>query len=107
VVQRAALAIAKHARDLEDPPLTRREELLAGEFGRGAQIKQGARSVGPAKLGREGMKMRLVAGRDLQRRGLDLDEIARLEPAAERREHARARQEKGPSVGVPGGVPPA
>ncbi|MGY4418625.1 hypothetical protein ACVWY2_001050 [Bradyrhizobium sp. JR6.1] len=34
----AALAIAEHPRELIDPGLAGREQLLAGELGRGAQI---------------------------------------------------------------------
>ena len=75
-MQRAALAIAEHAREIEDARLAGRQQLLAGEFRRGVQIERPPLAVRRDQLGREGMQMRLVAGRDLQRRGLDLDEAA-------------------------------
>ena len=51
MVQRAALAVAKHAGELEDPPLARRQQLLAGEFRRGVQIEPRAlaRRARPAR----------------------------------------------------------
>ena len=61
----------------EQPRLAGGEQLLAGELGRGVQIEPArAAPSGPIELGREGVQMRLVAGRDLQDRGLDLDEVA-------------------------------
>jgi hypothetical protein len=45
------------------------------------------------QLGREGVQVRLVAGRDLQDRGLDLDEIAGREPRPRRgRDRPRGRR---------------
>ena len=55
--------------------LAGRQQLLAGELRRGVQIERRARPVRPDRLGREGVQMRLVAGRDLQRRRFDLDEV--------------------------------
>ena len=46
-------------------------------------------------LGGEGVQMRLVAGRDLQGTGIDLDEILCRQPAAERRLNAVAREKGG------------
>ena len=43
MMQRAALAVAERAGELDDPGLAGRQELLAGEFGRGSQIKPLAR----------------------------------------------------------------
>ena len=39
MVQRAALAVAEHLGEVEDAPLAGRQQLLAGEFRRGAQIE--------------------------------------------------------------------
>ena len=58
--------------------LAGRQQLLAGEFRRGAQIERLPLAAGPDQLGREGVQMGLVAGRDLQGRGLDLDETGLL-----------------------------
>ena len=44
--------------------------------------------------------MGLVARRDLQGAGLDLDEILRRKPGAQRRNDAAARQQDRPPVGV-------
>ena len=43
MVQRAALAVAEDAGEFEDPRLARRQQLLAGEFRRGAQIERRVR----------------------------------------------------------------
>ena len=102
MVQRAALAVAERAGELDDPALARRQELLAGEFGRGAQIAPLARARGRDELGGEGMEMGLVARRRHQRRGLDLDEIPRREELPQRRRNAHAPQQKGPPIGVVG-----
>ena len=40
VVERAALAIAEHRREREDPLLARSEQLLHGELGRGVEIER-------------------------------------------------------------------
>ena len=82
MVQRPALAVAPDPGEFEDPRLAGRQQLLAGELRRGAQVERRARAVGADRLGGEGVQVRLVAGRDLQGRGLDLDEAPRLEPAA-------------------------
>ena len=66
VMQRAALAVAEHAREIDDARLARRQELLAGEFRRRAQIKRRPLAARPDQVGCEGMQMCLVAGRNLQ-----------------------------------------
>ena len=73
MMQRAALAVAEHAGEFENARLARRQQLLGGEFRRGAQIERAPLPARRDQLGGEGMQMRLVAGRDLQSRGLDLD----------------------------------
>ena len=94
VMQSAALTVAKHAGELEDPPLAGGEQLLGGEFGRGVEIKARAFRGGRHQLGRESMQMSLVAGRYLQDAGLHLDEVARREPGAQRRHDVRSRQQE-------------
>ena len=71
-MQRPALAIAEHGREREDALLARRQQLLAGKLRRGVQVERPARAVGPDQLRCKGVQVRLVAGRDLQRAGLDL-----------------------------------
>jgi hypothetical protein len=50
--------------------------------------------------------MRLVSGRDAERRRVHLDEAAVSEEAAQRREHAVAAEEEGAAVGMAAAVPP-
>jgi hypothetical protein len=102
----AALAVAEHARDVEDSRLARRQQLLAGEFGRGVEMEAHPRSVGSDEVGREGVEVRLVAGRDLEDCGLHLEKALRLEMAPQRGFDAPARQQPGAPVGVDIGAPP-
>jgi len=106
MVQRAALAVAEDPRKGEEPRLASGEQLLGGEFRRGVQIESGPARVGGDELGRERVQVRLVAGRDLQDRGLGLDEVAGGEPSQERRRDARTRQQKRPPVGINVARPP-
>jgi len=105
-MQRPALAVAKHPGKLEDAPLPGRQEFLAGEFRRRAQMERHARAVGGHQLGGEGMEMGLVARRSLQDRGFDLDEIPRLQVAAQACENAPPRLQEWLPVGVDIGHPP-
>jgi hypothetical protein len=50
------------------------------------------------QVGGEGMEMRFVAGRDLEGRRIDLDEIIGGKESAQRRLDPVARQKKGPAV---------
>ena len=100
MMQRAALAVAKHLGEFDDAALAGGQELLAGEFRRGAQIKPRRRAVRRHERGGEGMQMGLVARGNLQGAGLDLDEIPRRKPGAQRRHDAAARQQCRPPVGV-------
>ena len=101
MVQRRALAIAEDAGEIEDARLAGRQQLLGGEFRRGVQvIGVAAAPASSISAGGEAVQMRLVARRDLQDRGLDLDEIARLEPAPQRRLDAPARQQGRAPVGM-------
>ena len=77
VVQGAALPVAVDMGEAGDAGLARRQELLAGEFRRGVEVERRPRAVGADGLGCEGMEMRLVARRDLERGRIDLDEISR------------------------------
>ena len=104
-MQRAALAIAEHAAQRENPPLARRQQLLHREFWRGVEIGRMASAV-RADHGRcEGVKMGLVAGRSLQRRRLDFEEAFAGKTLAQRRGEARARRQARPPVGVSGRGP--
>src|SRR5436305_52936 len=105
-MQGGALAIAIDAGEIEYAALTRRQQLLAGEFGRGVEIKLDPAAVGLHDIGGNGMKMRLITGRDLQRTAFDFGELALFEPCPDRRLDAIARQEKRPAIGVSFGAPP-
>ena len=83
-MQRAALAVAEHFCEFDDAGLPRGEQFLAGEFRRGAQVKRRPRPVRRHERRGKGVKMHLVAGRHLERAGLDLDEILSRKPGAQR-----------------------
>ena len=100
MVQRAALAVAERAGELDDARLARRQKLLAGELGRGAQIKPLALARRRDQVAGEGVQMGLVAGRDRQRTGLDLDEVARGEELPQRRRDPRPPEQERPPVGM-------
>ena len=88
----AALAVAEHVGELPDPRHSRRQQLFHREFGRGVQIAgPGAAVARVMQLGREGLQMRLEAGADLQRRGVDLDKSLRRKKVAHRGQYAAAR----------------
>jgi hypothetical protein len=106
VVQGAALAVAPHPGEVEDLPLAGGQQLLAGELRRGVQVERRALSVRGDDLSRKGVQVRLVAGGDLQGGGLHLDEVLRLEPAAQGRLDAVARQQARATLGVAVGSPP-
>ena len=91
-MQRAALAVAEHFCEFDDAPLAGGEQLLAGEFRRGAQVKRRRRAVRRHKRRGEGVQVHLVARRDLKRAGLDLDEILSREPGAQRADDPAPRQ---------------
>ena len=75
VMGRCAFAIAEHLREIEDPPLSSRQQLLAGEFRRRMEIAAPGHEVGADEIGRKGVKMGFVAWRDLQDGALHLDEL--------------------------------
>ena len=99
------LAIAEDPGEGEDARLAGGEQFLHGEFRRGVEIPLEPSAAGRDQLGREGMQMGLVSGRDLQRRRLDLDEASGVEPAAERRHDPVPREQERPPVGVAAGRP--
>ena len=100
VVQRTPLAVAEDLGEFDDPPLARRQQLLAGKFRRGAQIEPPRSAVRGHQRRRESMQMGLVARRDLQRPGLGLDEVLRGKVAPQGRNDAVARQQERPAVGM-------
>ena len=65
-----------------------------------------ARTIGQNRLRGEGREMRLVAGRDLQRGGFDLDKIALGKPRAKTREDAVAGEQQRPAIRMEAGMPP-
>ena len=71
MVQGPALAVAEDVGEGEQARLAGGQQLLAGELGRGVQVEPALRrAVGGLGVGREGVQVGLVAGRDLQdRRG--------------------------------------
>ena len=91
-MQRAALAVAEHFCEFDDAALPRCEQLLAGEFRRGAQIERRPGPVRRHKRRGKGVQVHLVAGRDLERAGLDLDEILRRKPGPQRADDPAPRQ---------------
>ena len=82
------------------------QQLLAGELGRGVQIERATAAVRADQLGGKGVQVRLVAGRDLQDGGIDLDEALAVEPAPQRRLNCAARQQERPPVGMDVRMPP-
>ena len=103
-----ALFVAVAAGDLEDPLLARRQQLLHRELGRGVEIERrdGAVAEGLAYRGFEGGEMGFEPGRDLERRGLDLDEPPLVEEAPYRGDDPRPREQIGTPFGVAVGAPP-
>ena len=79
-VKRAPLAVPIDRSESGDLLLAGSEELLHCKLRRGVEVADGPRFVGTDQLGRKGMEMGLVAGRDLERGRLDDEESLRLEP---------------------------
>jgi hypothetical protein len=65
MMQRPALAVSPHLGEVEDAPFPRRQQLLAGELGRGVQVERRALAGLSDQLGGEGVQVGLVAGREL------------------------------------------
>ncbi len=106
MVQRPALAVAVDMGEAGNPRLARGQQLLAGEFRRGVQVEGGRVAARRQRFRGEGMEMGLVAGRDLQRRRIDLHEIALREIPPHCVLDAVARQQKGTPVRMDVRVPP-
>ena len=100
MVQRGALAIAEDPGEIEQARLAGRQQLLGGEFRRGVQIIRIAGAGIVDQHRRKAVQMRLVPRRDLQDRGLDLDEVAGFEPAPQRRLDPPAREQSRAPVGM-------
>ena len=92
--------------EVEDALLARSEQFLAGKFRGCVQVAPRGRTIRLDKLGRKGMEMGLVAGRNRERCAVHLEEVTRGEPLADPRHDAIPGQQKGPAVGVAGGVEP-
>ena len=81
--------------------LARRQQLLAGEFRRGVQIKrQRARRRGPISSVAKACRWVSLPGETCRRGGLDLDESLRLEPAPHALGDLPALEQKRPPVGM-------
>ena len=106
MVQGSALAVAIDRPETEYPGFTGRQQLLAGEFRRGVQVERLKPAVRADGLGGEGGEMRLIARRNLQRGGIDLDEVALGKPVAQRGRDAVARHEARTPVGMDVRRPP-
>src|SRR6266545_937069 len=104
-MKRGALATAIDTGKVEDAPLAGSEQLFAGKLGRGVQIKLFGAAVGPHHGGGNRMKMRLVAGRELQRTAFDFGEVMLREPSADCRPDPIARQKNGPAIDMDFGAP--
>ena len=90
-MQRAPLAVAEDAGEIENPRLARRQQFLSCEFRRGTQIKRRPLPARPDQVGGEGVQVGLVAGRDLQGGGFHFDEIAPGKPGPHGGGNAPAR----------------
>ena len=99
-MQRAPLAVAEHAGEFDDAALAGGQQLLAGKLGRGAKIKWRLRPVRRLKRRSKGVQVGFIAGRHLERPGLDLDEIVGGKPGAQCGGDAGARQQRRPAVGM-------
>jgi len=106
MVQRAPLAIAEYGREGEDALLAGRQQLLAGELGRGVEIKRVLGAVRIDERGAEGVQMGLIARRGLQNTRVDFDKALRLEPAADRGYDPPSRQQESAPIGMVLWVPP-
>ncbi|GJE46973.1 hypothetical protein AEGHOMDF_6182 [Methylobacterium soli] len=106
VVQGTALAVAEHPGEAEQARFARRQQLLAGEFRRGVQVERAPPAIRPDHLRGEGREMGLVAGGDLQGRGLDLDEAQAREMRPHRLDDPVAQDQPRPAVGMDVRRPP-
>jgi elongation factor P len=93
-VQWSAFAIAEDMGEVDDAFLASGEKLLHREFWRRVQIAARARPVRANPISAEGMKMSLVAGRNLEGGSLNLDEAFVGEPATKCSDDAVAGEQK-------------
>ncbi|MNL24505.1 hypothetical protein D3C87_1459400 [compost metagenome] len=100
MVQRPALAVAVDMGKAGDAFLAGGEQLLAGKFRRRVQIERMDGAVMVERLCGKRVQMSLVAGRNLQRRGVDFDEVALVEEPAQSRLDPVASEKKRTPVGM-------
>ena len=105
-MQIAALAVAEHPRELEYLGLAGGEQFLGRELRRGPQIARRARAVAAGQFGTGRVQMGLIARRDLEDAGLDLDKSLLVEKAPHRLGDRGPRQQERLSIGVPRRRPP-
>ena len=106
MMQRPPLAIAPDMREGGDAGLARGQQLLHGEFGRGMQIHRPRHPVIADHRGGKTVQMGLVAGAEGERGRIHLQEVVRIEPAANGALDAVSRQKRGSAVGMAVGLPP-
>jgi hypothetical protein len=106
MVQRAALAVAPHMTQAGDPLLAGSQQLLHREFGRGVKVASRSHAVVTDHRRGEGVEMGLVAGRALQTRRVDEDEILLCEVGAQGGLDPVPRKEDRPAIGMDRRRPP-
>ena len=104
-VERAGLAIAPDAGEIDDPGFAGREQFLGGEFGAGVEVERVFRTAfGPPRDG-EAVEVGFVARRYLDGAAFDRDEALAREPAGQCGLDAIAADQERPTIGVDVGVP--
>ena len=106
MVQGASFPVSVNMGKTGDAFFTGGEQLLAGEFRRGVQIKRHGVAGRRQALRDESMQMRLIAGGNLQCSSVDLKKIGAGEIAAKSRLDRIAPNEKCAAVGVDVRRPP-
>jgi len=100
-MQHSALAVTKHPCEIENAGFAGCQQLFAGKFRGCVQIKRLGPAIMAVQIDRNAVQMGFVAGRDLQLSGLDLGEVADLEPAPQSGFDSIASQQQRAAVAVP------
>jgi hypothetical protein len=103
---RPAFAVAPDMGKAEDPPLARCQQLFHRKFGTGVQIHPPGNPVIADGIHPHGMQVRLIAGADLQGRGVNLQKLPRGQPIPDGRLQTAPRQKRRAAVRVAAWVPP-
>ena len=107
MVKLRPLAVAEGMGELEDARHPRRQQLLHRVFGRGVEIEALRAPEGLVQRRFDRAEMRLHPRRNLERRGLDFDEVPAHEIGAQRRGDPRACVKRGGLFGEMLRLPPA